>query len=277
MRLAHPDNVLKNQDTFRYSAQEINEAYTFLNNLSVKEEKRAKKEKTLSKNFWSSPINENAFSKRNIYDEVIDHEGNSLGTILIARDKYIWIEDEEFRLFLKSIFDLSKELLDEIDERIDQNPKDDFISYQARIAYLLAGQFIDSKKLLFDLNLDIQNEDDYDIFYVTAMLEREGNSILSDGVVYPLEVKNHRLYICTREKEKLGYLSFSDDRLSFALTPLFEQKSVKIKMEMVSSSEKYKPSKISLWLKINKEEDSTYIDSVNLRINNLLRDYERRF
>lgn len=313
MQLVHPDNInavnnsadnmrYDNADfignnggvdgIYKYSAQEINEAYTYLCEISDKETKRAEKELKRSKNYWNAPINENAYAKRKIFDEVTDHEGNSLGTIVIATDKYIKIPDEEFKFFIKSIFELSKELLDEIDDRLGRNSKDDFIIAQANIAYLLAGQFIDSKKTLFDLNLDVENEEDFDVFYVPAMLEKESkisslsttiNELItkkSNITLYPYKVANHRLYVCDANNIQLGYLSFSDDRLSFAITPLFEQKSVKVKME-ISNHTKGKNNirqnhiKVDLWLKIHKIQDMTFIDNVNMKIKNILDVYEK--
>ena len=64
---------------------------------------------------WDAPVNENAYRERNIYYYEEDREGQVIGDFCIARGKYFWQTEEEFPLFLRSILQCSKELLDEAD------------------------------------------------------------------------------------------------------------------------------------------------------------------
>ena len=223
---------------------------------------------------WSAKENKNAFCARPILHEVEDFEGNNLGTIEIARGKYIWTKDEEFSMFLKSLYETSKELLDnarpslffELPEMIKQK-------YLADISYLLTGQFIDSSLTLNELALV-----DADSYKVNAMLELESGVTppKAGSVLYPAGVSNHRLYLRNKVGEIVGYLSFKDDRLYYVVIPLFEQKKAQVKMIVADSVQRNrrgnKYADIDLWIRVLPTETSE-IESTNNQIRNLLEKY----
>lgn len=278
MRMVHPDNGNEALKKYEFSAQEINAAYTYLlKNVKIYN-KKTNKEPT--KKQWDAKINEKAFSKRIIYDEVTDANRNVIGVIEIAEGKYYWSIEEEFSLFLKSIYERSKRLLDTIDINQNRTTRNKFEEYQAELTYLLASQYIDGLDALYQLNLDIENEEESEIFYIAAMIEPPSTNVVDGMKIYPAVMKNHRLYVADANKNSLGYLSFDDDRISFILIPLLEQGGVQVKMNISQSGEwmnhhgrRYK--NVDLWVKTCAKQEITGSDNVNLKIGELLNRYEK--
>ena len=64
---------------------------------------------------WDAPCNPYAYHPREIYCRAEDAEGLPIGIFTIARGKYLWSQDEEFPLFLKSVYQCGSELLKEAD------------------------------------------------------------------------------------------------------------------------------------------------------------------
>ena len=279
----HPDN--SDSDDSKLAAK-INTAYELImkdyadsatnsGNQSNKSNRSATKRTARPKHKpWSAKENKNAFCARPILHEVEDFEGNNLGTIEIARGKYIWTKDEEFSMFLKSLYETSKELLDnarpslffELPEIIKQK-------YLADITYLLTGQFIDSSLTLNELALV-----EADSYKVNAMVELEpGATTPKPGsMLYPAGVSNHRLFLRNKVGEIIGYLSFKDDRLYYVVIPLFEQKKAQVKMVVADDIQKTRRGNkyvdLDLWIRILPTETSA-VESTNNQIQALLDKY----
>ena len=279
----HPDN--SNSDDSKLAAK-INTAYELImknyadsasnsGNQSNKSNRGATKRTARPKHKpWSARENKNAFCARPILHEVEDFEGNNLGTIEIARGKYIWTKDEEFTMFLKSIYETSKELLDnarpslffELPEIIKQK-------YLADITYLLTGQFIDSTLTLNELALV-----EADSYKVNAMVELEPGATppKPGSMLYPAGVSNHRLFLRNKVGEIIGYLSFKDDRLYYVVIPLFEQKKAQVKMVVADDIQKTRRGNkyvdLDLWIRILPTETSA-LESTNNQIQALLDKY----
>jgi len=280
----HPDN--SDSDDSKLAAK-INTAYELImkdyadsqNNQSShnsQSPKRSNNRKTSRPKHkpWSARENKNAFCARPILHEVEDFEGNNLGTIEIARGKYIWTKDEEFPIFLKSLYETSKELLDnarpslffELPEIIKQK-------YLADITYLLTGQFIDSSLTLNELALV-----DADSYKVNAMVELEPGATppKPGSMLYPAGVSNHRLFLRNKVGEIIGYLSFKDDRLYYVVIPLFEQKKAQVKMVVADDIQKTRRGNkyvdLDLWIRILPTETSA-VESTNNQIQALLDKY----
>ena len=135
------------------------------------------------KKHWNGPVNIHAYREREIFCHAEDGEGNSLGLFSVARGKYLWSMEEEFPLFLYSVYQCGKEILEELDERdayrnerqnkrrdaqqmrtqaFDRpedffrpedfsRPADEFSrrqKIQAELTYLLAQQFIHGEAML---------------------------------------------------------------------------------------------------------------------------------
>lgn len=275
MQAHHPDNA--DSDDSKLAAK-INTAYELIlkdfeqetKNESVKR-KQKPKQKT-----WNAKENKNAFCVRPILHEVEDFEGKNIGTIEIARGKYIWSKDEEFSLFLKSLYETSKELLDNARPSVFfELPEVIKLKYMADITYLLTGQFIDSSLTLKELAIV-----DDEAYKINAMVELEPGVALPKAgrPLYPAGVKNHRLYLRNQTGQIVGYLSFKDDRLYYVIIPLFEQKKAQVKIIVSDSDEKPRSRKkyvdVDLWLKILETETSV-IESTNIKIEELLKKYAK--
>ncbi|SFI19002.1 DnaJ domain-containing protein [Pseudobutyrivibrio sp. OR37] len=233
------------------------------------------KKSTKIKN-WNAKENKNAYCVRPIFHEVEDYDGSSIGTIEIARGKYVWSKDEEFSLFLKSLYETSKELMDNARPSLFFEPPAVIKQkYLADITYLLTGQFIDSSLTLNELAVM-----DTSAYKIDAMVELEMNTpVPKPGTaLYPAGISKHRLYLRNKGGEILGYLSFKDDRLYYVIIPLFEQKKAQVKMVVSDTpkSTRYgkKYADIDLWIKIIEDQNSA-IDNTNRKIDELLEKYAK--
>ena len=68
---------------------------------------------------------------------------------MITEGKYLWTIEEDFPLFLKSIFACSNRLLQEIEAKLEKSVREEErLKVQAELTYLLAQQFIDAPEIL---------------------------------------------------------------------------------------------------------------------------------
>ena len=281
MMQVHPDVHVSSQETYEYSAQEINSAYAVLmKEKGVPGVRRASKAKKNAA--WDAPVNVNAYAEREVLQYAEDYDGTVLGTFCVAKGKYLWKTDEDFPLFLRSMYKCSKELLDGIDEKLcREEVSSKRQKIQAELTYLLAQQFIDGSALLTELAEEKKVSPDGDeIFYFSSMLEltNGGSSVKAGETLYPSVVKNHRLYLKNQAGHELGYLSFADDRLYYLVIPLFEQKRVQVKVQAAEAkTEKRRRTvryqKLDLWVKLLKKDISRLPENLNMQIERLLEKY----
>ena len=289
MHQFHPDVSGSSKTSYRYSVQEINLAYAVLKkslsdpeaSLSSGEKKRA-----FSKSLhWDAPLNQHAWIEREILHYAEDYEGNVIGNFTIARGKYLWTTEEDFPLFLLSIYRCGQELLDEVDASL-QRKEDPSLRRRIhpQLTYLLAQQFMDSTALLKELaKKTAPAEEGKEIYYLPAMLEISGSfSDLKEGEsLSPSRLKDHRLYLKNNAGRELGYLSFPDDRFYYIVIPLFEQRRVLVKIKASkkpASSKKGKTSRyhsLHLWLKLAPQAKKQPPENLNLQIRQLLEIYCR--
>lgn len=276
----HPDNSESEDSEL---AAKINTAYEMVmkdfdgsdGKHRSTQKKPTTKKSTKTKN-WNAKENKNAYCVRPILHEVEDYDGSSIGTIEIARGKYVWSKDEEFSLFLKSLYETSKELMDNARPSLFFEPPAVIKQkYLADITYLLTGQFIDSSLTLNELAVM-----DTSAYKIDAMVELETNTpVPKPGTaLYPAGISKHRLYLRNKGGEIVGYLSFKDDRLYYVIIPLFEQKKAQVKMVVSDTpkSTRYgkKYADIDLWVKIIEDQNSA-IDNTNRKIDELLAKYAK--
>ena len=147
MHKVHPDTDAFHKTEYDYSVQEINEAYTFmcksgngLNGLasrtsssgaSARSASRASafdssarfsshaSSDTSKKKRWNAPVNPHAYAERNIYHYVEDYDCSIIGSFILDTGKFIWKPEEDFPLFLKSIFECSKKILEQTEQTGD--------------------------------------------------------------------------------------------------------------------------------------------------------------
>lgn len=274
MMLTHPDVNIDHD--YPYEAADINTAYEYLLENHMWQE-NADAEKTNNQEIkWSAPENINAFVRRDIYQRVEDSLGNVLGDIVIDSGKYVWIHDEEFPLFQKSIYECAKKVIGEYcankRKSSDENPE-----VMAKLAYLLAQQFVDARSVL-ELLATVERENE-SIYHIDAMLEVNDNrvKISKEDLLIPYKLKNHRLYLSNKTGNELGYVSFRDDRLYYGIIPLFERRSAQIKIKVKDSVIKRSMGKyyyeIDMWIKLIPEPVTYMLESINMQIETLLQNH----
>ena len=254
MLQVHPDVSGPSKARYQYSAQEINLAYGVLKKRLTGSEGLSfsgKGESSRKKNFhWDAPVNDQAWKERDVLHYAEDYEGNILGNFTIARGKYLWTTEEDFPLFLLSIYRCGQELLDEVDASL-QRKEDSFLrrKIHPQLTYLLAQQFMDSTALLKELAKKTAPGEE-EVYYLPAMLEISGS---------------------------LANLK----EFYYIVIPLFEQRRVLVKIKASkkpASSKKGKTSRyhsLHLWLKLAPQAKKQPPENLNLQIRQLLEIYCR--
>lgn len=309
MHRVHPDAEAFSTRAYDFTAQEINEAYDFLrknrtdsfSGQVTKNTTSGRKQhgkavyhqsyrdentttgSTAKQMKWNAPLNENAYTKRTVYHYAEDADGGIIGSFPAATGKYLWILEEDFPLFLKSMFECSKRLLDEVDTQIRrENVCQKRLKFHAELSYLLAQQFIDVTSTLKQL-LTPEVLPDADIYSIASMLELAVDApVLRSGTtLYPSRIREHRLFLTTKSGKNAGYVSFRDDRLYYIIIPLFEQKRAQVKIEISASQDrkrnrpagKYK--NLDFLIKISHNNAGTFPENINLQIEGLLAEYAK--
>ena len=229
---------------------------------------------------------------------------------MITEGKYLWTIEEDFPLFLKSIFACSNRLLQEIEAKLEKSVREEErLKVQAELTYLLAQQFIDAPEILGHFsetkrkNNTEQEENagqekdaeqnrkaetagrpEAEIFYFAAMLELMDtvHDMRAGTPLFPAALKQHRLFLKKQSGEAAGYLSLKDDRLYYILVPLLEQKRAMVKIQVAAKQDRanmrgrkrYK--NLDFWIKVPKKYAGTFPESIGLQIENLLLSYEKK-
>ena len=240
---------------------------------------------------WSAPLNPRAYCARDVYCSAEDMEGTRLGTFVIARGRYLWTPEEEFSLFLQSLYHCSRRLLEQAERRAAHAPEDPYAQRrqqaQASLAYLLAQQFIDARVMLA---LTSTYDSASEIYTLRAALELERGARVPSGdeLLYPDALRSHRLFLKNAAGRRLGYLSFPDDRLYYVVIPLFEQRRVQVRITVLpdtASSQKprarahrntgsgLRSCPLEVRMRFLPEMKEHFPDSLNLRIEQILNAY----
>lgn len=298
----HPDADIYVKEKYAYSAQDINMAYSILKealssgtvtNIHDKEDGSFRSSQEQPTVIWNAPESKDAYREREILHYVEDAHGTVLGRFCVAKGKYMWTVEEEFPLFLLSIYECGKQLLDEIDMTLCRKASPEIRPrLQAELTYLLAQQFIDGMTLLQEFAREEKTDNDGSrIFYISSTLEsleqmkssEYKRSLQAGESLFPSGIKQHRLYIKNQMGQELGYLSFPDDRLYYVVIPLLEQRSVQIKIQVCEHSSGKKRAfaanyhKLHLWLKLREKDLEKIPDNLNLQIEHLLQLYAKDF
>lgn len=287
MMQMHPDAGIYADGTYAYTAPEITAAYALLKEKqSSGMQLRSKPNKNNDAKpsaVWNAPINPDAYMEREILQYAEDSIGTVFGNFCIARGKYMWTTDEDFSLFLLSLYQCSRQLLDEADDmlRREDTPASHSL-FQAELTYLLAQQFISTTSLLKELAKEEPSDAQGNrIFYLPAMLEftKKAAPLKPGDCLYPSSLKQHRLFLKDKTGREYGYLSFTDDRLYYVIIPLFEQKSAQVKIMAADHTPKH-PRKsaqnyqnLQLWIKLSNQQCQKMPENLNLQIKQLLKQY----
>ena len=317
MHKVHPDacahntdtqqDDIHNSDSYDYSAYEINEAYSVICEYIDSSSKKTfntgysfydshEYGNNMDSHFqysdwsassdkreygWDATENDNAYCNRSIYHYVEDYDGRNIGSFKIAHGRYIWTVEEDFKLFIRSIFECSEKLLGDIERQLDKScDADKKLVIQAELAYLIAQQFIAATDTLGKILTSLES-DDSEIFYVESMLEvMQGAPFIKAGMtLYPSGIRRHRLYLMTKSGQEAGYVSFRDDRLYYILIPILEQKRALVKIEVSRKQDRLntrQPNKyknLDLWIKMKDNDDNKFPENINMQIEELLKKY----
>lgn len=293
MHQVHPDTDAFHTIKYDYTAQEINEAYAFLCKACNAQTKSAfSKNANASsstrtgntsatppkKKRWNAPLNPTAYTDRNIYHYVEDYDCSIIGNIVLDTGKFLWQPEEDFPLFLKSILECSKKLLDKAEQESGYSPTPlRRTETQAKLVYLLAQQFIDASETL-KLLVKPSVKETCHIYHIPAMLELSLQApVLPAGdTLYPAAITRHRLYLKTNDGQNAGYLSFYDDRMYYIVIPLFEQHRAQVKIRIAKEQQQKKSrnsnryKNLDFWLKVPHTTASAFPENISLQIKSLL-------
>lgn len=306
----HPDVLGEASFEYIHRAQEINEAYQFLKN-RYRSGVQGRYQETgadgSNKGFWRSgsytpkctgELNDSAFCERNIYSYYsMDVETDGL-YYKITRGKYMWDpEEEELHLFISSIHHATKDLLEKIEEKYpnvwceELRIKEQKFKIQAELFYCLIKQFVHPVETLAKL-ADPAKEDEegrliyrlqahigtkgYDKVYKNMAKLQKGTAIL------PVALKNNKIVVADREKNRLGHLSFEEDSLYFCVIPLLKKKLAQVKLIVneVQENKKHRPYSVKVtvrvFLRLEKDAQEYQMQGgeQNLKIVGLLNRYE---
>ncbi|MDE6847505.1 MAG: J domain-containing protein [Lachnospiraceae bacterium] len=295
MLQVHPDSGASSDESYRYSAQEINIAYELLNAEGTADDlscqaagsrsRKGNAAREKKKDVWNAPLNTNAYRQREILCYAEDNDGTVLGNFCVAKGKYLWTTEEDFPLFLLSVYQCGKQILDECDEHYHRGDVPVIRQrIQAELTYLLAQQFIDGTALLQELaKEDVPDEDGNRIFYIPSMLELTAGrvNLKAGDILLPSELRRHKLYLKNQAGREIGYLSFQDDRLYYIIVPLFEQKRVQIKVQAAEKQENRRRNKsggyhnLHLWIRLLDADRNCMPENLNLQIDELLEMYQK--
>lgn len=274
MLIAHPD--AREDHGYPHDAIAINLAYEYLTkNWKYTEHTSRKAENPKARAArWNAPVNAYAYAPRNIYHTVEDVDGRHVGAANIDRGRFLWTEDEDFSLFLKSLYDCAREIVREYDGGVIRSQETD-MSLLAKLTYLLAEQFIDTGMVLKLLAKPMEDES---VYQIDAMLELElatRERPKEGDILYPTRMTNHRLYVKGKNDKEAGYISFKDDRLYYGIIPLLERRAAKVKMSVKGNDLKYynrrRYADVDMLIKIEQEDKTYMIENINLKIDQLLR------
>ena len=296
MHKVHPDTDAFHKTEYDYSAQEINEAYAFLCKSAAGHSGHASHTSASSssgpssshassdaskKKRWNAPVNPHTYTERNIYHYVEDYDCSIIGSFILDTGKFIWKPEEDFPLFLKSIFECSKKILEQTEQTGDGRPS---LSrrgeVQAELTYLLTQQFIDASETL-KLLIKPSVGKEADIYRIPAMLELSLSApkLTAGSTLYPASITRHRLFLKSAAGQNVGYLSFHDDRLYYIVIPLLVQRRAQVKI-CVSEKQESKKGRnssryrhLDFWLKVPHAATGTFPENISLQIKNLLDDY----
>lgn len=291
MRRMHPDARIGSEGKSSDQARELNRAYQILKerrSCPVYGEKRRKKSgrpKPKPAGLWHAPVNEQAYREREILQYAEDRAGTVLGNFRVAKGKYLWTTDEEFPLFLLSLYRCGKQILDETDARLfRKEPPPGRPLIQAELTYLLARQFIDQAGLLPKIAREEEPDAEGNrVFYIPSMLEvsHPPFPLKPEETLYPSGIRSHRLYLKNQAGKEAGYLSFPDDRLYYIVVPLLEQKAVRVRIQAAERQpKKRKPAaagyqNLHLWIKWSESTPKSLPQDLNLQIEQLLTKYRQ--
>lgn len=281
----HPDVTGSAPEKQQELAQKINAAYSLLKSEEFFLKKAA------SETLWRATINEAAFAERNIYAPYhMDIDADDLYQTM-TRGKYMWNPDEEeFHLFLRSIYHVARDILDAIETEcgVPANTDSLRLSIQEQLFHCLAMQFVEPAECLSKIaRPDIVDSKGRSIYRFRAYIGEKQNlemikriaSLQIGETVYPTSLRNSRLMIANKNGETLGHLSFAEDELYYCLYPFMSAHLAQIKLtvrNVQASKERYSrhaKAGIEFLIRLEKAADNYRNPDMNSRIKEIVTKY----
>ena len=174
-----------------------------------------------------------------------------------ARGKYLWEpKEEDFQLFLISIHEVVKELMEHTDKTM---------AVRSRLFQYLAEQFIEPVKVLRKIEKPVRlDQEGREIYRFRAYLKEDRQHPLREKMLlYPKAFQGSRILVQDKNGMEYGHLSFEDDRIYFCIIPLLKEKLARVKMEV-------RDRKVIFYFRLEKEAEQYRIPDRNLEIAKLL-------
>lgn len=261
MNTCHPDALGSEEPEHIRRAQEINEAYQLLKNHPHAFDSMWKPQgKTCPKRkrpTWAGVVNEQAFCERNVYLYYTMETEEGHPYYRAARGKYLWEpKEEDFQLFLISIHEVVKELMEHTDKTM---------AVRSRLFQYLAEQFIEPVKVLRKIAKPVRlDQEGREIYRFRAYLKEDRQHPLREKtLLYPKAFQGSRILVQDKNGMEYGHLSFEDDRIYFCIIPLLKEKLARVKMEVLDG-------KVIFYFRLEKEAEQYRIPDRNLEIAKLL-------
>jgi len=260
----HPDVAGTDSKECQELAQRINAAYSLLKS------EEFFLTKAVAEVVWREIVNESVFIARNIYAPYhmdVDSEGLYQK---ITNGKYMWDpNEEEFPLFLRSIYHAARDLLDAVEAECNVTGNTDAlrISCQERLFHCLAMQFVEPADCLPKIAVpDKVDKENRKIYRFRAYVGEKQNpdimrriaSLRATESVYPAALRfgeprmkncashngaafvhdssdeswtcNGRLMITDKNGGSLGHLSFAEDELYYCLFPFMSAHMAQVRL-----------------------------------------------
>ncbi|MCD7817554.1 MAG: J domain-containing protein [Lachnospiraceae bacterium] len=284
----HPDVAGINSEEHQELVRNINAAYSLLKNEDFF------LTKAITEDVWREIVNESVFTARNIYAPYhidIDSEGLYQK---VAHGKYMWDPDEEeFPLFLRSVYHAARDLLEEVEVECKISGNTDLLRlpYQEHLFHYLAMQFVEPADCLPKIaEPDIVDKENRKIYRFRAYvgekkkldIMRRISSLCANDNVYPAALQNGRLMIVDKNGGSLGHLSFAEDELYYCLFPFMNAHMAQIRLTVKKVQRnkgnylRHAKAEIKFLMRLNQEADNYRNPDMNERIERILSDYRNQ-
>lgn len=244
MQKYHPDAWTGSDDELKHAeamAMLINEAYKVL-----KDEQMDTPDQLRSYR-WPAGINPHALYERDVYMTGEDGRGRRLGSFKIARGKYYWDPDlEDFDMFMVSVMDLARNLLDQAERKKHISGVDESLRgmYLAKLFSSLSEQYVHAQSCLpKQLSVTVMESEKHHTYSMPAYVGLTGYAAMAAAkqlteadLLFPEGIRDNRLMIKDGKGVSLGHLSFADDSLYVTVIPLLKQKRCQIRMRYLGAS-----------------------------------------
>ncbi|MCD8012306.1 MAG: hypothetical protein LUG99_03905 [Lachnospiraceae bacterium] len=212
----------------------------------------------------------------------------------VTHGKYMWDPDEEeFPLFLRSIYHAARDLLDAAEAECNVTGNTDAlrISSQERLFHCLAMQFVEPADCLPKIaEPDMVDKENRKIYRFRAYVGEKQNldimrriaSLRAAESVYPAALRNGRLMIADKNGGSLGHLSFAEDELYYCLFPFMSahMAQVQLTVKKVQRNKgnylRHAKAEIEFLIRLNQEADNYRNPDMNERIERILSDYRNQ-